>query len=354
MTITHRLLVRLFASMCLSGAAAAQFSVSGPGALVPASGLSSGTYPTSLPTVPGVATVQVPVPVFQIDAIEVQGLSHTYVGDLTMVLRDPTGVEHLIWTRPAFGNGSTFGTSGDFTGGNYSWVESGAPNDMPATSNGDLLPGEYNQTFSTGQVAWSSGDAGIYNTPLSGISGPAGDWSLVFYDWYASADDGSFVSWKLIGNGAGGGSFCAGDGTGAICPCGNIGAPGQGCANSTGLGAALSAQGNAALSADTLVLRVQNAPGGKFGLFFQGTARVSGGLGALFGDGLRCAGGQVQRLQTVATSGAGVALTAGSLSALGGAAPGQALYYQYWYRDIAASPCGMRFNTTNALEVLWN
>lgn len=351
---TTRSLALLLAPLTLTAAAAAQFSVTGPGGPIPASGATSGTYPTSLPSVPAVATVAVPVPVFQIDAIEVQGLSHTYVGDLTMVLRDPTGVEHMIWTRPAYGNGSTFGTSGDFTGGDYSWVESGAPNDMPATSSGDLLPGEYNQTFSTGQVPWNSGDAGIFNTPLSGINGPAGNWSLVFYDWYPSADDGTFVTWKLVGNGAGGGVFCFGDGSGGVCPCGNFAAPGQGCANSTGQGAALSAQGNAALGADTLALRVQNAPANKFGLFFQGSAKVNGGAGSLFGDGLRCAGGQVQRLQSVATSGAGVALSQGSISVLGGASAGATLYYQFWYRDIAASPCGQRFNTTNALEVLWN
>lgn len=344
----------LAALACLTAAASAQFTVSGSGAAIPAAANSAGVYATALPSIPGTATVNVPVPVFQIDAIEVLGLSHTYVGDLTMTLRDPNGVEHLLWSRPAYGNGSTFGTAGDFTGGDYSWVESGAPNDMPSVTGGNLPPGEYNQVFGTGQVPWNNGESGVYNTPLSGISGPAGTWTLVLYDWYTAADVGNFTGWKLIGNGAGGGVFCFGDGTGAICPCGNSGQPGQGCRNSTGAGVGLSAIGNAALSADTLQLRVQGGPPNKFGLFFQGNAKVNTGLGSLFGDGLRCAGGQVTRLETVQLNGQGGSATSGVVSTLGGASAGVSLYYQFWYRDIAGSPCGLQFNTSNALEVLWN
>lgn len=347
-------LLFLLALSGLSATASAQFTVSGGGGLIPAANNNAGSYPTTLPTVPATATVDVPVPVFQIDSVEVFGLAHTYVGDLTMTLRDPNGVEHLLWTRPGFGNGSVFGTSGDFTGGDYTWVESGAANDMPITTFGDLAPGEYNQTFTTGHQPWVSGDAGIQNTPLSGISGPAGQWTLVIYDWYTSADDGSFSGWELVGNGAGGGTFCFGDGTGTVCPCGNFGMPGQGCSNSTGVGAGLSALGNAALTSDTLQLRVQSAPANKFGLFFQGSAKVSGGFGSLFGDGLRCAGGQVKRLETVQLDAQGAAATSGVVSTLGGASAGVTLYYQFWYRDIAASPCGQQFNTSNALEVFWN
>lgn len=340
-------------TLLLAGTTSAQFSVSGPGSQVPASGVSDGSYPLVLPSVPAVCSVQVTSPVFQIDAIEVKGLSHSYVGDLSMVLRDPNGVEHLIWTRPGVSSSSQWGTSGDFTGGDYTWVESGAPNQMPSTGSGDLQPGEYNQSFTTGHIPWSSGDAGILTTPLSGISGPAGTWSLVFYDWYASLDFGDFLSWTLVGNGAGGGSFCFGDGTGAVCPCGNRGAAGQGCQNSTGYGAALSIQGNAIVGADTLVLRVQRAPAGKPGLFFQGTSKVQGGMGSLFGDGLRCVGGQVRRLQAVMTSGAGIAQSQGSLSIQGGVSPGAFLNYQFWYRDVSASPCGLSFNASNGVEVLW-
>jgi len=352
---TPRRTATLFAALLgLSAAAQAQFTVTGPGATIPAANNNAGTYATTLPSIPATATVNVPVPVFQIDSIEVLGLSHTYVGDLTMTLRDPNGVEHLLWSRPAFGNGSIFGTGGDFTGGDYTWVESGAPNDMPSVTGGDLLPGEYNQEFGTGQVPWNNGESGIYNTPLSGISGPAGNWTLVVYDWYTTADDGTFTSWKLVGNGAGGGVFCFGDGTGAICPCGNSGLPGQGCQNSSGTGVGLSAVGNAALTADTLQLRVQGGPANKFGLFFQGNAKVNGGLGSLFGDGLRCAGGQVKRLETVQLDAQGASATSGVVSTLGAASAGTTLYYQFWYRDILASPCGLQFNTSNALEVLWN
>src|ERR1700733_12241194 len=50
-------------------------------------------------------------------------------------------------------------------------------------------------------------------------------------------------------------AICFGDGSGTPCPCANSGSAGHGCANSTNAaGALLSANGNASVSADTLVL----------------------------------------------------------------------------------------------------
>ena len=81
--------------------------------------------------------------------------------------------------------------------------------------------------------------------------------------------------------------YCFGDGTGTPCPCGNIGAKGNGCGNTAfATGALLGGTGLASVSADTVVLNASGMPS-TTALFFQGTAVT----GAVFGDGLSCAGG---------------------------------------------------------------
>jgi hypothetical protein len=91
-------------------------------------------------------------------------------------------------------------------------------------------------------------------------------------------------------------------------------------------------------------------------LYFQGTSAVSGGAGAVFGDGLRCVGGAVHRLGTRVASGnmsqyPGIGDDAVSVK---GAvtAPGQR-FYQAWYRDAASFCTTSTFNLTNALSVTW-
>lgn len=145
-------------------------------------------------------------------------------------------------------------------------------------------------------------------------------------------------------------SFCAGNGAGASCPCGNFGSHDEGCVNSSGSGALLTDLGNAEVAADTLELRASGAPANTPGLFFQGDSSL--GLGNPFGDGLLCAGGQIQRLEIAFTDAAGRATMSSSVSAAGGVGAGDLRFYQYWYRDVLG-PCGSGFNTTNALAVQW-
>jgi hypothetical protein len=151
--------------------------------------------------------------------------------------------------------------------------------------------------------------------------------------------------------------YCAGDGSGTACPCGNSGAPGRGCANSLEpSGARLSGTGVASLAADTLVLAGAGMPNSS-ALYFQGTSQVNGGNGAAFGDGLRCAGGTVFRLGTqVNAGGASSTPQAGELPiSLRGAvgAPGSVRTYQIWYRN-AASYCTVdTFNLSNGLVLTW-
>ena len=140
-------------------------------------------------------------------------------------------------------------------------------------------------------------------------------------------------------------SYCAGDGSGTACPIANGGA-GEGCANSTGSGAVLSASGSDSASADDLVLSATNLPDGEIGLYFQGNNAVNGGAGVPFGDGLRCAGFEARRLE-LQTSAGGASATAGSIVTRGLVNAGDTKYYQLWYRD------GSGVNTSNGLEITW-
>ena len=155
--------------------------------------------------------------------------------------------------------------------------------------------------------------------------------------------------------------FCAGDGTGTPCPCGNESDPalGNGCENKHGQGATLDGTGSASVAADDLSLSVTFTmstqtfpPKGEAILLFAGDARINGGLGLPLGDGLRCVGGNVQRLGVrFGTPYRGIALWGPGLAAQLGVVAGDTRYFHAWYRDPIGSPCGSGFNTTNALEL---
>jgi len=153
-------------------------------------------------------------------------------------------------------------------------------------------------------------------------------------------------------------AVCAGDGTAAACPCGNIGAPGHGCENSfaTG-GGVLSSSGAARTTNDTLTLSAGGISAFGAALFFQGELPLNDGQGAPFGDGLRCAGGEVRRLAVVAVNGGNAAFGASSGSSLatGGSIPpaGAVRTYQVWYRNAAAFCTPETFNLTNGLRITW-
>ena len=150
--------------------------------------------------------------------------------------------------------------------------------------------------------------------------------------------------------------FCFGDGSGAACPCGNSGAAGHGCASSIDpAGARLTSTGTPQVSADTLVLGASGLSNSVV-LFFQGTQQQSGGQGAAFGDGLRCAGGSIVRLAAVQASG-GVANYPGvgqvPVNIKGGVPGGVTRTYQVWYRNAAPFCTPSTFNLTNGLFVSW-
>lgn len=152
-------------------------------------------------------------------------------------------------------------------------------------------------------------------------------------------------------------AVCLGDGLGTACPCGNASATidRAGCRNSLGLAARLDDAGVPRLSADTLRLDVTGVPDTSV-LFFQGSGDVAGGAGAVFGDGLRCAGGAVIRIGTRSAVGGSASYPAAgepSISARG-LVPGPGRrWYQAWYRNSAAFCTPSTFNLSNALRVDW-
>jgi len=161
--------------------------------------------------------------------------------------------------------------------------------------------------------------------------------------------------------------FCSGQAFSSAltcqCPCANcdtesVGLAGCGNGNSTHpfyKGASLRVTGSNSVgpSPSTLILEgsglIQNQPG----LYFQGNNAVNGGQGNHFGDGLRCAGGGVIRLQVRVADGAGLSQTNIDIVVKGNVLAGNTKYYQLWYRDPLTSVCGSTFNLTNGVQVLF-
>ncbi|MBK7877654.1 MAG: VCBS repeat-containing protein [Planctomycetes bacterium] len=186
-----------------------------------------------------------------------------------------------------------------------------------------------------------------------------GDVDVLLVDSTNPARDGV---WVLENSGAcsTGDALCAGDGSGAACPCGNSGSDGRGCANSFDAnGAELSAAGGARVSSDSLTLAVSGLPPTTLVHFLQSEALENGGAGVAFGDGLLCVGGSIRRL-AVRQANAGVAQLGAaeaqpsSLAALGQLPPaGGTRIYQARYRNVASFCTSATFNTSNALRVVW-
>lgn len=184
-----------------------------------------------------------------------------------------------------------------------------------------------------------------------GWNAVAGSTYLIQIGVWPNAQPGTGTFKITAGSGPTGTPYCFCTGSG---PCGNNGGPGNGCANGTfATGANLDATGTPAVGGDTLVLNVTQATPNRPGLFFQGLNATNGGNGLAFGDGLRCAGGGIVRLEVVFADSQGMAQTSVSISVEGGVLPGDLRRYQYWYRDPTLSPCGAGFNLTNGYAVNW-
>ena len=152
-------------------------------------------------------------------------------------------------------------------------------------------------------------------------------------------------------------TFCLGDGSATLCPCGNTSdatSGDAGCANgSSSAGCALTASGSPSLSAADLTLSSTGLVPSQPGLYFQGNNAIADGAGISFGDGLRCAGGGVIRLQVRFADSGGTSATSIDIGATGAVSAGDTKRYQVWYRDPNTSPCGAQFNLSNGFEITW-
>lgn len=150
-------------------------------------------------------------------------------------------------------------------------------------------------------------------------------------------------------------ALCFGDGTSGACPCA---APSllddhEGCLWRLEGGAGLVADGSPVLSSDSLVLRARGLSD-SVAVVFQGSSFAP--TAVPFGDGLRCAGGVLQRLGArIPTQGELVFPSPGdpALSVLGGASAGSARTYQVAFRTPGSLCGGSAFATTNAIAVEW-
>jgi Tol biopolymer transport system component len=151
------------------------------------------------------------------------------------------------------------------------------------------------------------------------------------------------------------------------CPCQNPpSGPTRGCDNSSGTGgASLAASGFAYLSADSLVFISAGEKPIATSVVLQGNALAS--MGLVFGQGVRCAGGGLERLYTKTASNGSITapnIGAGDVSvsvrsaALGDVIqPGQARWYLVYYRDplvLGGCPTASTFNATQTGQVAWS
>jgi hypothetical protein len=202
-------------------------------------------------------------------------------------------------------------------------------------------------------------------TPISGVftTTPAQETNILNGLAYVNFHTSNFPNGEIRGQMNGTPTtaplpFCAGDGTGTACPCGNNSAAGAnaGCLDSFGVGATLRATGVASIGCDTVSLNGASMPATTSALFFQGTTQVGAGTGAVFGDGLRCAGGSVIRLATNVTAGGNASFPGvgqPSVSVRGGVTVPGTRTYQAWYRNAAAFCQPDTFNLTNGLQLTW-
>ncbi len=167
------------------------------------------------------------------------------------------------------------------------------------------------------------------------------------WEWYWHVDNAGQFPHSSTGTGT---PYCFGDGSGDPCPCGNTGGTGEGCANSTGVGGLLVGHGSLSVAADDLGFDGSGLLPGQGALLFVANNQLTG---LTFGDGLRCAGGALIRLGVKVPSATGEATWGPGLGVKGGWAAGDIRNFQLWYRDPVGSPCAFEFNTSNAVNVIF-
>jgi hypothetical protein len=155
---------------------------------------------------------------------------------------------------------------------------------------------------------------------------------------------------------------------GAIaCPCSNSPAgTRRGCDNSAGTGGAiLSASGGAYLSSDSLVFTTRGQTPAELSIVVQESLLVQNGL--VFGQGVRCIAGPLERLYVKTASGGRITAPdfgAGELPVSARSAArgdpiqaGQSRWYFVYYRDpivLGGCPASATFNATQTGRADWS
>jgi hypothetical protein len=142
-----------------------------------------------------------------------------------------------------------------------------------------------------------------------------------------------------------------GDGSsGQPCGCHGESAPGagEGCRNSTGVGAILEAKGSASLAAGDLFFEGHQLPVYQPALLFM-SAQASSGVP--FGDGLLFLGPASTHLVTGYSDGTGIAVLGLDAATTGSLQPGDVRFFQAWYRDAGGGVCPSALNLTSAVQV---
>lgn len=261
---------------------------SGPGGFIPVTGSGgNGVWPTTLPPFEFTSTQNVTPPPGSsaLAKVQINGLSHTWVGDIQIVLSDPTGANHNIMCRPGSVGGG-LGLNCDMDGTTYSFFQNGQQ-PIPGACPGTSFPGgDYNQTFGS----WVSGDAGIFNTPLGSIPVASGNWTLKVYDW-AGGDIGAITDWRLC--------FTAPVTPPTFCPM-------TGTGSTSGCFPTIASTGNPNVAHTApCVITVSNVEGLKSGLLFYGVSgQVNFPWCPVNSNSFLCVKGPTQRLFPQATGGA--------------------------------------------------
>ena len=177
----------------LNLSASAQCTTGGAGGAVPAAGTGGGALAGQLPPTPFVSTLNVtslPAGATSVTEVKLNGFTHTWASDITVVLTDPAGVSVVLLEEP----GGVPGYQCNFNG-DYSIVDAQNPAAIfPACPvDADIPAGAYEQYFGTWPAA---GFAGVQKVLMSQIPPQIGTWTLTIYDWVA-ADAGALTSWDL-------------------------------------------------------------------------------------------------------------------------------------------------------------
>jgi len=120
--------------------------------------------------------------------------------------------------------------------------------------------------------------------------------------------------------------------------------------NSAGLRACIRGNGSNVVADENFQLVTENLPGNVPGLYFFGPNQIS----ANFGEGIRCVGGAIRRLQPPAFAMMGVTQRTLDFNipiVADNIVMGANINFQLWYRDQSGGPAG--FNLSDGLNVVW-